>query len=183
MAGGLADNAGSRLKLTRLIDQEPIPLPNTVKDSTGQFATVEINLRSLLEARNPEENIYIQPHDIISVPVADTVYVIGHVLKAGPYVFDEHEKMTALQAVSMAGGMDNLARPKNARILRRVPGQQERTEIAVNLDQILEGKKADVLLAPEDILLIPNNAPKSAMLRVLDAAIQMGTGVVIWNRY
>jgi polysaccharide export outer membrane protein len=111
------------------------------------------------------------------------VYVIGHVLKAGPYMVGEQDQMTVLQAVSMAGGMDKLAQPKNARILRRVPGKPERTEIAVNLADVLAGKTSDFAMQPEDILYVPNNVPKSALLRTLDVAIQMGTGVVIWNRY
>ena len=182
-AGGLAENAGSRLKLTRRLEWGPLPLPNATPDATGRFSVAEISLRSLFEARNPQENILVKPHDTISVPAADIVYVIGNVLKAGPYMVGDQDQMTVLQAVSMAGGMDKLAQPKDARILRRVAGKPERTEIAVNLAEVLNGKSPDIRMQPEDILFVPNNAPKSALLRTLDVAIQMGTGVVIWNRY
>jgi polysaccharide biosynthesis/export protein len=181
-AGGLAENAGSRLKIARDMKWGPLPLPTAKTDSSGKFSVAEVNLKSLFEAENPQENIVVKPDDVISVPVADTVYVIGHVNKAGPYAFDDHAKMTVLQAVSMAGGMDNLAQPKNARILRKVPGQAERTELAVNLKAVMDGAP-DVPMQPEDILFIPNNAPKNVMLRTLDTAVQMGTGVVIWGRY
>jgi len=183
MAGGLADNAGSRLKVTRSLKWGALPLPNAAQDPTGQFSVAEISLKSLFEARNPEENILVKPNDVISVPAADTVYVLGHVLKAGPYTIRERNSMTALQAISMAGGMDNVAQPKHARILRRQPGQMELTEIAVNMKDVMEGQTPDITMQPEDILFIPNNVPKSSLLRALDVAIQMGTGVVVWNRY
>jgi polysaccharide export outer membrane protein len=181
-AGGLADNAGSQMKLTRRMEYGKIPLPDATTDSTGQFSVAEISLKSLFEAKNPQENVTVLPYDVISIPVADTVYVMGHVQKAGGYVLTEHEKMTVLGALSMAGGTDNLAQPKNARILRRQSGVAERAEIAVNLNTILEGKTPDVAMQPEDILYVPNNLPKSALLRGVEAAIQTGTGVVIWRR-
>ena len=182
-AGGLTENAGSRLKLTRRMEWGPLPLPNAKNDPSGQFSVAEISLKSLFEAQNPQENILIKPNDTLSVPVADTVYVIGHVLKAGPLVVTEQDRMTVLQAVSMAGGLDRMAQPKHARILRRQAGKPERTEIAVNLADVLEGKTSDFPMQADDILYVPNNLPKSALLRTLDVAIQMGTGVVVWNRY
>ena len=182
-AGGLTENAGSRLKLTRRMEWGPLPLPNAKNDPSGQFSVAEISLRSLFEAQNPQENILIKPNDTLSVPVADTVYVIGHVLKAGPLVVTEQDRMTVLQAVSMAGGLDRMAQPKHARILRRQAGKPERAEIAVNLADVLEGKTSDFPMQADDILYVPNNLPKSALLRTLDVAIQMGTGVVVWNRY
>jgi protein involved in polysaccharide export with SLBB domain len=111
------------------------------------------------------------------------VYVIGHVLKAGPLIYDQHGKMTALQAVSAAGGMDNLAKAKEARILRVVPGQDVRSEIPLNLDGIMQAQIADVPLEVEDIVLVPNNKPKAIMLKSLEVAIQVGTGVIIWHKY
>jgi hypothetical protein len=64
-----------------------------------------------------------------------------------------------------------------------VPGQDARTEIALNLDGVMRGKIADMPLEVEDVVLVPNNKPKAIMLKTLDVAIQVGTGVVIWRRY
>jgi len=72
--------------------------------------------------------------------------------------------------------------PQAAKILRPTSGGGQRMEIAVNVKKILEGKADDVPLQPQDILLIPVTATKSATLRAVDAAIQIGTGVVIWRR-
>lgn len=183
LAGGLTDNAGSRLKITRRLDSGTLPLPGATKDSSGKYMTAEISVRSLMEARRPEENILVKANDVITIPPSGNVYVIGHVLKAGPLMFDQQDRMTVLQAVSAAGGMDNLAQPKSARIMRRVPGRQERVEIAVNLKGVMEGKAPDMPMEVEDILFVPNNTSKAVALKALDVGIAMATGIVIWGRF
>jgi polysaccharide export outer membrane protein len=65
--------------------------------------------------------------------------------------------------------------------LRPKPGSSERIEIAVNLNQVLAGKLPDTQMKADDILFIPNNLPKAATLRALEASIQIGTGLVIWR--
>ena len=37
-------------------------------------------------------------------------------------------------------------------------------------------------LAPDDVLFVPTSASRSAAVRGLEAALEMGTGVVIWHR-
>jgi hypothetical protein len=37
-------------------------------------------------------------------------------------------------------------------------------------------------MEPEDILVVPNSAPRSAALRGAEAALQVATGVIIWRR-
>jgi hypothetical protein len=82
----------------------------------------------------------------------------------------------------MAEGLNPTAGSKNARILRPAEDGQAKTEIAVNVKSILEGKSADVPLRPNDILFVPNSAAKNATLRGIESAIQMGTGLVIWHK-
>ena len=135
-----------------------------------------------MDAKNPRENIPILPNDVISVPKADLVYVIGAVRKSGGFVLSEKEKMSVLQAVSLAEGLDRISAPKDARILRPVPETESRLEIPVNLQQILEGKSGDVSLLANDILFVPISHAKSALTRGLEAAIQIGTGVAIYHR-
>jgi polysaccharide export outer membrane protein len=110
------------------------------------------------------------------------VYVIGEVQKAGGFLLNEDESMGVLKAVSLAGGLDRTASPRNARILRASPGQTKREGMAVNLKAILEGKASDLELKPDDILFVPNSQPKRAAARAAEAAIQIATGVVIWRR-
>ena len=181
LAGGLDTTAGPTLKITRRREWGQIPLAGAADDPTGQFSLAEVRLKSILDAKDPEKNILVKPYDVISVPKADSVYVIGQVLKGGSFLLNDREDVTVLQALSMAGGLDRAAQPQNAKILRRRAGASERTEIAVNLKQIIDGKTSDVPMQPEDILFVPNSLSKRAGLRALESAVQMATGVAVWR--
>jgi polysaccharide export outer membrane protein len=182
LAGGIdSKTAGPILKITRRLEFGPLPLPNATPDPTHQFSVAQVSLKSLLEAKTPEENISIKPYDVISVPQGEMVYVIGEVPKPGGFIIGDTQPVTVLQALSMAGGADKLAQPQHARILRRVAGGTSRTEIAVNIDKMLEGKSEDIRLQAEDILFVPNSIPKRAALRAVEAAVQAGIGAAIFR--
>lgn len=182
LAGGTQDDAGYLVKITRRKEWGRIPLPNAREDPTGQFTVAEVDLRSIVEAKNPSANILIRPHDVISIPRAQLIYVIGQVRKPGGFVLRERESVSALQALSLAEGLDHVAAPGNARIIRSGPDPKERTEVAVDLKKILEGKAPDIPLRPEDILFVPTSNGKAAALRSVEAAIATGTGIAIWRR-
>ena len=182
LAGGLAPDAGHSVKITRRLEWGPIPLSNAAPDSSNQFSVAEVSLRGIMEAKNPEQNILVRPNDVISVPRAEMIYVIGQVQRSGGFTLNERESLSVLKALSLAGGLDHTASPKNARILRASTGAASRLEIPVDLKTILSGQTGDVPLQPEDILFIPSSLPKKAIIRAAEAAIQVGTGLVIWRR-
>jgi polysaccharide export outer membrane protein len=57
----------------------------------------------------------------------------------------------------------------------------ERKEIPVNLSKVLSGNSPDMPLLANDILFVPNSGAKTATYRVLEAAIQTGTGIAIFH--
>ena len=181
LAGGLNTDAGRSVKITRRQEWGKIPLRSAAADSSGQFSVAEVSLKAILEATNPEENIVIRPNDVITVPRAEMVYVIGQVQRAGGFVLNERENISALKALSLAGGLDKSSSPRNARILRGAGGAN-RMEISLDMKKILEGKAPDVPLQPEDILFVPASTPKKAAIRAVEAAVQIGTGIIIWRR-
>lgn len=182
LAEGLRPDAGHTIKITRRNEEGRIPLPGRVEDPSGEFNIAEVRVKSVMEARNPIENILVKPNDVISVPRADMVYVVGSVRRAGGFVLHDKEHLTVLQALSLAEGLERVAAPQKARIIRKANEKAMRTEIAVDIKKVLEGKSEDVPLEPEDILFIPTSAAKSATSRTLEALVQMGTGVVIFRR-
>ena len=111
-AGGLKNEAGNSIKITRRKEFGAIPLPGAGADPSGEFSVAEVSVKSVMEARNPQENIQIQPNDVISVPKAELVYVIGAVKRAGGFILSEREQISVLQALSMAEGLDRVARPR-----------------------------------------------------------------------
>jgi polysaccharide biosynthesis/export protein len=181
LAGGLDSSAGGTVKITRQLAQGRIPLGNASDDPTGQFSIAEANLNSNFGRREGINNIVLRPFDVIEVPRARMVYVIGQVTRAGGYILQERNTIGILQALALAGGLDSSASPQHVRVLRYSPGSSSRTEVPIDLKKILEGRTPDVELLPEDILFIPANVPKKAALRAVEAAVQMGTGVAIWR--
>jgi polysaccharide export outer membrane protein len=179
-AGGLRNDAGNMIYITRRVDLGTIPLPSDRMDPSGQFNTASVEVRDLLDAKNPQNNILIKPADVISVPKADLVYVMGSVRKPGGFVLNEKRDITVLQALSMAEGLETTSAPKRAKIIRRNP-DGSRTEIAVNLSNLLNGKSQDVPLLGDDVLFVPNSSTKVIAYRGIEAAIQTGSGLAIFR--
>lgn len=183
LAGGLRQDAGPAVKITRDLKWGRIPLPDAKDDPTGKFSVASVSARSVMNATDPAENIAIKPQDVISVPRAGVVYVIGAVHKPGGFVLGEKESLSTLQVVSLAEGLDHTAAPRSARIMRTLPGNSARSEIPVDLSKLMSGKAPDLLLKADDILFIPNSASKRAGVRAMEAAIQIGTGMAMYGRY
>jgi len=181
LAGGIRQDAGYSVRITRQLEWGCIPLPKAGLDSSGQFSVAELDLKKIMEAKNPEENIQILPHDVISVPKAEMVYVTGEVKRSGGFVLGEHQSISVLQAISLAEGLNVGADTRHARILRLKREADQREELQVDVKDVLNGKKPDVALQGDDILFIPGSTGKKAALRTLEAAIQTGTGMAIWR--
>lgn len=182
LAGGLNPDASNRVEITRPVTSGPLPLAHTSFDKTGAFHIAELNVRDVMEAKNPEQNIPVLENDVITVPKADMVYVVGAVHKSGGFPLFEKEQISVLQAVSLAEGLDKIASAGKARILRQPSPGAERTEVTVDVNKIMDGSAKDVALQANDILFIPNSLAKSASMRALEAALQAGTGIAIWGR-
>jgi polysaccharide export outer membrane protein len=181
LAGGTKPDAGSAIKITRSMEWGRIPLPNAHDDETHRFSVAEVHLKDLIDGRNPAENILIRPEDVVSIPPASLVYVVGEVKKSGGFVLGNRTSMTVLEALSLAEGLQPRAAPGKARILRAAENGADHEEVQVNVGRILAGKAPDVSLRSSDILFIPNSSAKSVTMRTMEAAIQIGTGLVIWR--
>ena len=83
------------------------------------------------------------------------VYVMGSVRQGG--AFDIAKPMTIMEAVSLAGGLDNDAEPEEVMVFRR----KDRTVYArrIDLAQTLNGASAGAAfyLKPDDILYVPRS--------------------------
>jgi polysaccharide biosynthesis/export protein len=177
--GGLRQDAGSRIKITRQSEWGPIPLPSA--KTQGDLSVAEVSVRGIETATSPEENIQILPNDIITVPRADIVYVLGEVKMPGGFALDERGRTISLiEVLARAGGATPTASLKNAKIVRAVPNAN-RVEIAVNLRDVTKGKAKDMVLQPDDILYVPNSYAKGAFRRTLDTVVNTATAVAIYR--
>jgi len=181
LAGGLRQDAGPAVIVTRRAEWGPIPVASATQDASQRYSTAQIELKPLMSAERPVDNIAIRPNDILSIPKAQMVYVVGEVERSGGFALNNSQGISVLQALSLAGGLKNTANPKNARILRPTKEESARDGVPVNLSALLAGKASDISLRPDDILFIPDSRPRRAALRAAEAAIQTATGVVIWR--
>ena len=182
LAGGLREDAGTRLSVNRRLSAGPIPLPGARPDPSGEFSLAEVETEALLAGANPLLNIAVEAGDVISVRRAEIVYVIGEVKKAGGFTLRARETVGVLQAIAMAEGPLASAAQTKAKIMRLKPEGGERIEIAVNLKRVLQGRDPDLAMLPDDILVVPNNTARSIAIRTAEAVVQTATGVIIWRR-
>ena len=182
LSGGLKPDAGPSVMVTRearwgKLDAGPV----TVDPATGTTST-SFPLDGLLSLKHPEENIVIEPGDVISVPRADLIYVVGDVRKAGGFELTTHRTMSLLHAVTLAEGLgpDNSA--SHARIIRPAPnGDGSMSEIPIDIPKIFAGKAPDVQLFANDVLFVPDSSFKKAGGKAVDAAIGLTTGILIYH--
>jgi polysaccharide export outer membrane protein len=181
MAGGITAEGGNTIYVTRRKEWGPLSVEGIPTEDSEDSHTVKIPVNGLLQAGRSEYNILLRPHDTVTVPRAHLVYVLGDVNKPGGYVLNERESISVLEVLTLAGGMSRTASAKNASILRVDAGTTQRRQIAVNLKQIVNARSGDLDLRPDDILFVPNSASRNATLRVIEAGIQVGTGLIIWR--
>jgi polysaccharide biosynthesis/export protein len=189
-AGGITDEAGSTIMITRAtppterlenVSDKPGAADST--DPAADSTNIRIELKDLLDSGNPDYNIQLHGGDIVSVPRAGIIYILGFgVAQQGEYVMQAHgDQVTALKAIALAHGMTTFAKADNAVIMRNDPVTGKRIEIPVRLKQIQNHKIDDVPLRSNDILYVPDSRNKKALARGTEAAIGIGTGLAIYR--
>lgn len=171
VVGGIQPNAARRIKVTRRLDYGALPLPNAIDNPELRISTVEISLSSLSENINPEEDIILQPYDVVSVERAERVYVSGEVVRAASIELGERNSISVIQALTEAGGFTPTAKRSELRILRPISGTDRRAEIVIDANRILSGRVQDFPLLPNDVLYVPASTAKNTLGR-------LGTGLI-----
>jgi len=117
----------------------------------AQVRVIKIPVDKLLGG-DPRYNIIIRPGDAITVPVdlIGEFWVMGNVRGSGP-VNLTGRPMTLKMAIASAGGLNQLAWPKNVEVTRRV-GQNKEVTVMVNLDKIAKGLQPDFFIKPYDLI-------------------------------
>ena len=177
LAGGLADNHGSRAYIIRKIKyaaEEPgtqeTATPKTsdpVTSSGGdqklqtpekpRYEMTSANISGLLKGRF-DQDVFIEPGDIINIPTTDVFFVSGEVKAPGS--FPLKEGTTLQQAISLAQGTVFKSKADET-IIFRENSDGKREAIKVDLSAVMKGKKPDVPIMANDIIMVPNSTMKS----------------------
>lgn len=107
-------------------------------------------------------NVTIDPGDTILVPKTGIVYVLGDVGRPGGYTMQNESRITVLQAIAMAAGVNRTANEKQARVIRNVNGQYDEQDLP--LREIEKGEAPDELLQANDVIYIPFSFAKNVMM-------------------
>jgi polysaccharide export outer membrane protein len=135
------------------------PAPNREDDLYAMLELNEVLLGKI------EMNPYIRPGDIVTLPEADQVFVVGSVLRPASLIL--RGPLTVSQAIAMAGGMMPDAKTDRVRIVRQTPGGK--TEIFVDLQAVEKRQAEDVALQPNDIVNVHTAGARSFLRTVLSA--------------
>ena len=169
LAGGPTDSAGQTIQIVHAGGGPICQQSGGVgPDTTDSSAFVTYKLSDTLHGV-PEANPFVQPGDIISVPLADQVFVLGNVLK--PSAIPLKEPLTVSHAIAIAGGTAPSTKKDKVRILRQLPGSTQKQEIFVDLTAIEKNKAVDVALLPNDVVDVPISGTKSILRSLLGTVV------------
>ena len=179
IAGGLAQNSGSTAFIIRKIKYDSenkaasaVPAsassaagngtspqkPSTDDEELPEYELITTNISGLLKG-NFDQNIVIKPGDIINVPQSDLFYVGGEVKAPGS--FSLRDGTTVQQAITMAQGLTFKSKSGDSVIFREDPKTKKREEIKIDVGAIMAGKKPDVPILANDMIIVPNSRMKT----------------------
>jgi polysaccharide biosynthesis/export protein len=169
-AGGLTEKADSKIRLYRYPQRQasesiaPDMATNTeASDSSIPSNSMDINLSELLDKARSNNRMAILSGDVIEVQERKerNYYVLGDVLKPGPFSMHPNESMVLSQALGSAGGMLKTASGSKVVILRHNEGGALPNQIKVDAYKVLKGTSQDIELLHNDIVLVPGSASKT----------------------
>lgn len=160
-AGGLTPSAGSTVSIRR---------------RSGAEQVVQLNVNDPQKAL--AQDVELQPADMVIVARAAIVYVVGDVGRPGGFMMQNNGKLTVLQAIALASGVNKTAALSHAKIIHKTPSGY--AEADIHLARLLQGRSPDMALAPEDIVFVPNSKLKSAVAGGFTSVVQAATTAVVY---
>lgn len=164
-AKGPSAKAGQTINIVHSTTSSPCKHPDDTDTATA-FASYKLS--DVLQG-DPKSNPYLEAGDIVTLPEADQVYVVGNVFM--PLTISLKEPITLTRAIAMAGGLKQDTRKDKIRVLRQEPGTTIRKEITVDLYAIEKKSSEDLALAPNDIIDVPTSAGKSFLRSLIQGVV------------
>src|SRR2546422_7734461 len=162
-AKGPSDKAGQTINIIRSAQSKMGERASGSRDQGG-FIICRLNDTLRGEA---QANPFVQAGDIITIPEADQVYVVGNVYS--PKALPLKEPITVSRAIAMAGGPLRDSKTERVHIVRQAAGSASPSELYVNLKLIARKEADDVLRRTNDIVEGPESTGRSVIRRLLGA--------------
>jgi polysaccharide export outer membrane protein len=169
-AKGPSAKAGQTINIVHSTASSPCKKADDDTETAAAFSSYRLS--DVLQG-DPKSNPYLEAGDIVTLPEADQVYVVGNVFS--PLTIALKEPITLTRAIAMAGGLRQDTKKDKIRVLRQEAGTATRKEIIVDLAAIEKKQSEDLALAPNDIIDVPASASKS-FLRSLVQGVAPSVG-------
>jgi polysaccharide export outer membrane protein len=166
LAGGLNENAGKVASVFHRGD------PDHVR-------RVALNVSVQTPQSVAETGLELEPGDTISVSRSGVIYVVGDVGRPGGFLVEHNDRLSVLQALSLAQGANQTASLGKSEIIRTI--DSGRLLYKLDLKKILTGSASDLLLADGDILYVPVSYKKVYTLRGIEALIGVGSQAAVYK--
>lgn len=85
------------------------------------------------------------------------IYVLGEVKKPGSYAIPTESRLTALEAISIAGGFTAIAAKDRTKVIRKVSGKSQSLTVEVSSITKRGEKEKDLPLQPNDVVFVPQS--------------------------
>ena len=161
-AKGPSDKAGQTINIVRAPRTDVCEQDSTSKGE----GLISLRLNDTLrgdEGANP----YVEAGDIVTIPEAEQVYVVGNVYS--PKSLPLKESLTVSRAIAMAGGPLRDSKTDRVHVVRHSSVAGSQSEIYVNLTAIARKKEDDLLLQPNDIIEVQESTGKSLIRSLIGA--------------
>jgi polysaccharide export outer membrane protein len=148
---------------------------------SADATSITVNLNELLEKGDMQNNIPLQGGDVVTVPHAGIVYVLGAVTRPGGFVLaNDRTQLTTLKILSLAGGLTRFAKMDQAVIIRKDQSGKQ-TENTVDLKKVIHRQAEDVTMRASDILYIPDDRTKEVLVKAAEIAVGIATAVTVFR--
>ena len=156
-AKGLSDKAGQTVNIVH----SGSALQCGQSDSGKEEIAAAFSSYKLSDTFRGDEkaNPYLENGDIVYLPPADQVYVVGNVYT--PLTIPLKEPITVSRAIAMAGGIKQDTKKERVRVVRQEPGSPTKQEIYVDLSAIEKKRAEDIALRPNDIIDVPTSTGRT----------------------
>ena len=166
-AKGPSPKAGQTINIVHSTAPSVCKSASDIDDAASAFSSYKL---SDTMQGDPKANPYLEAGDIVTLPEADQVYVVGNVF--APLTIPLKEPITLSRAIAMAGGVKQDSKKDKVRVVRQEPGSMQKKEIIVDLSAIEKKNADDIALLPNDIVDVPTSTGKSLLRSLLGGGAQ-----------
>jgi polysaccharide biosynthesis/export protein len=166
-AGGVTENAGSDILVSH---------PSPSADSTSKSLTERVPVRALMDETSTGSNLKLEGGEIIRVPEAGQVFVVGNVKHPGAFPITNDSESSVMKMLALSGGLDSFT-ARTAFIYRVDGASGHKNEIPIRVKDILSRKAPDMALFGSDVLYIPTATGQKASAKAFLVAATVGIAV------